>query len=751
MTNPDGGSGPAGPSDARPTRIRLPLAAFRRRIVFHGVFVLLGLAVLALAVVLLAEEKQRARARYEAGFRQTLVELGTQLRHPAGQLALLNPGRRAEAASDGGRVPQLLPFSAIDFDDPFKARQAVEMSGCSVRWPDDDQLCMAVGQSAYAGGFVYVVAQVDAPPAVARERGVLDLGSVSRARITLTGTGMREVWTAPFEGAADGPVQRPDGSLRGRLTGFSGADEVLHPRARPDRDFRGWLWQEADCLAATTGCRPRSLLALRVPVAAWRDALYERRLGAWPPADLGQWRLRLQWLGPSESGGTAPSLQFDSGQPGAQAAFSLQDLQARLAPGERLEITRIGRSGAEPVATLQGSPDDQAAAPWLTRLILRLPYDALTPGAAARQGHVEAGEVIRTPGGTYSVRLSGDLAWVDRGLGATATRLGWFVGAMLGAIALAWLVIEVGFIRRVAVLTQRAAALSRHLQDAQTERQLGELEVADLRGRDELGILAGTLSELLQRVKQSVRREQIRVEQERDMWHAVGHEIMSPLQSLMVLHGKASDPSHRYVQRMQQAVRVLYGTASPSEALQAAALTVERLDLGHFLELVAANAPFAGIDGVRFDSPGTVVAVEADEHSLEDVVTHVLRNADRHRRPGTPITISLRTDATAGAAGGVAEVRIHNQGPAIAPDMIERIFEYGVSDEGRPTSLGASGQTRPDAGREEGDATSRRGQGLFVARTYMAKMGGTIEARNEERDGAAGVSFVLRLALSGPR
>ena len=40
------------------------------------------------------------------------------------------------------------------------------------------------------------------------------------------------------------------------------------------------------------------------------------------------------------------------------------------------------------------------------------------------------------------------------------------------------------------------------------------------------------------------------------MWHAVGHEIMSPLQSLLVLHGHADDPSYRYINRMQQAVRV---------------------------------------------------------------------------------------------------------------------------------------------------------------------------------------------------
>jgi two-component system, OmpR family, sensor kinase len=40
---------------------RLPLSAFRRRIVFHAVFLLLALAVVGLALTLLAEEKQRAR------------------------------------------------------------------------------------------------------------------------------------------------------------------------------------------------------------------------------------------------------------------------------------------------------------------------------------------------------------------------------------------------------------------------------------------------------------------------------------------------------------------------------------------------------------------------------------------------------------------------------------------------------------------------------------------------------------------
>ena len=201
------------------------------------------------------------------------------------------------------------------------------------------------------------------------------------------------------------------------------------------------------------------------------------------------------------------------------------------------------------------------------------------------------------------------------------------------------------------------------------------------------------------------------------MWHAVGHEIMSPLQSLMVLHGAPEDPAHRYVHRMQQAVRVLYGTAPPSEALEAATLQLSAIDLDEFLHHVAANAHFAGIENVRYERAAHPVQARADEYSLEDVVTHVLRNADRYRVPGTPITIALAASET------TASVTIHNHGPGIAPELIERIFEYGVSD---PASAGQG---------------EHRGQGLFAARTYMAKMGGTVAAGNVDD----GVIFTLTL------
>ena len=387
-----------------------------------------------------------------------------------------------------------------------------------------------------------------------------------------------------------------------------------------------------------------------------------------------------------------------------------------LLPGESLQIRRVTqndmRDGDAPAADmpqLVGAVDPEEQS-WhvVTTLIRHLPVDAYDVPLAAK-------EIITTPAGSYEILLKGDVRSVSKSLSVVASRLTWFVGAMLAALALAWLVIEIGIIRRIKVLIKRADDVGERVC---TARGFSEADLADLRGEDELGVLATGLHDLLRRVREDVERENIRAEQERDMWHAVGHEIMSPLQSLMVLHGSADDQSHRYINRMQQAIRVLYGRASPSEAFQSSELQVTEIDVAAFLRYVADNAPCIGIDQVHFNGPDALLA-RADEYSLEDVVTHVLRNAERYRLPGSAITLE------AGETG--ATITIHNQGPPIEAEMIGKIFEYGVSDQA------------------ESGADGNRGQGLFVAKTYMAKMGGTITAHNL----GGGVSFVMSLRRAG--
>jgi signal transduction histidine kinase len=681
---------------------RLGLASFRRRIFFRGVFVLLVVATLTLALALLKEEKERSYQSYAQSFARTQAEIVARLRHPAGQLALLNPSRRSEHATP--LRPFLLPYAAIDFDDQNKAQNAVEMAGCSVQYPDGSSVCVAIGNNPYAGGFIYLVGSFASGVLVPRERGVLDLASVHRARVTLDMRGETTQWIAPFEALSEA---RGSG-VRGRLTGFVDSGDVLAADAKPVRDFRGWLWQSRRCIDGSgnePNCRKRTFFSIRLPVEAFREALFQHGRPVWPPPDLDQVFVRVEMLAP----GSEQPL-FDSNAENPTLPVSLEDLTLELLPGETLAIRKLGGAPRELIVRKGAETPGDAPLPWLVEMIRRLPVEGY-------DSPLEKRELIATPVGSYEVTLTGDVRSVERSLGVVATRLSWFVGAMLAAIALAWVVIEVGLIHRIAVLTRRAAAVSYNVHDPQVDKRIADLDVSDLRGSDELGILAGGLSDLLQRVKDDVKREHIRTAQERDMWHAVGHEIMAPLQSLMVLHGKPDDPSHRYVQRMQLAVRALYGTASPSEALEAATLQMNAIDLDAFLRKVAANAHFAGIDGVQYAPTSEPIFARADEYSLEDAITHILRNADRYRNRGTAIGVALTS------VDNTALIAIHNQGPPIDAAIVDRIFEYGVSDPNAP------------APREH------RGQGLFVAKTYMAKMGGTISALNT----GDGVSFTLAL------
>jgi signal transduction histidine kinase len=677
---------------------RVPL---RLRVFFRGAFLLLALATLALALSELREERRLSYRSYRDVFEKNVEQISARLQHPSGQLALLNP--QLAGAASVPLHPLVLPFSAIDFDDRAKAQQAAEMAGCLVQYPDRAQLCVAVGNNPVAGGYIYAVGSFASGPLVPHVTGDPDLQAAHRLRVEVAMRGQSYQWLAPLELETE---QRRSG-VRGRLPGFA-TDSAGNFSSLPDHDFRGWLWQDGRCLDTTAApdiCTRRSFFSVRLPVELFHAEFDDSPTMVWPPRDLGQIRVRIRAFGPGSQ-----ELLFDSNRAGAAAPFALADLRAQLLKGETLRIRRLDEGApAEVITLVQAEEADPRPARLLSAIVRRLPVEGYERTLTERR-------IITTPVGDFELTLSGDLASVDRGLAVVAGRLSLLVLALLAAIVLTWIAIELRIIHRITVLTRRAASVNR------LDRAPGEPEpdFEDLRSSDELGLLAGVLSDLLQRVQEDARREQIRAEQARTMWHAVGHEIMAPLQSLAALHGGKEDPGLRYIERMRQAVRVLYGSASPSEAIGSATLQVSPLRLQRFLATVAANAVHAGIVDVSYTGPEDPLEVSADEYSLEDVITHVLSNANRHRTPRSTITMTLAR------AGDSAEVRIRNLGPPIETALLERIFDYGVSGHA--------------AGAQEG----RLGQGLYVARTYMAKMGGTIVALNT----GDGVEFVLTLALA---
>lgn len=677
------------------------LAAFRQRLIFRGVFLLLIVATVIIALVLLIEEKERSYTNYQQTVQKTYAEIMARLQHPTGRVMLLNPQHSRQNKSP--LSPLMLPYAAIDFTDRNKALQAVEMTGCAVQYANDASLCVAMGYNPWAGSFIYLVGSFTANQLVGRPLKQRELDDINRLIVHVNLPDQQTRWVIPFENHTK-PNQK---ATWGRLQGFKTELEQLTAISKEDREFRGWLWQNENCIdqnQLSPDCAKQTFFAMRVPVNELRITNSNSKQQKWPPLPLNNIKLQLQAFAPNNN-----TPLFDSNDPTATLPPTLEDISQILMPGEQLAIYKT-TAPTDTTITLQSTTQLTQVSEWYKTLIELLPTKkSLTT--------IIFNDIIGTPLGQYQITLNGNIHIVDHILAITTYRMLWYVGGMILAIMLAWIAIEVGLIRPIVRLTKQAAKVTKNLPNSNLETNLAQLDFSKLKGNDELGILATALSNLLQRVKDDLQREAIRAQQERDMWHAVGHEIMSPLQSLMVLHNDKEEPSYRYLQRMQQAIQIIYGTASPSEAFTEATLQLNQLNLNEFLATIADNTQFVDIKNVQFIPYKETINVKADEFSLEDVVTHILHNADRYRYPDTTIQIHIETTNT------TAQVYIYNQGASIDPAIINNIFEYGVSD------------------LSDQEKTSHRGQGLFVAKTYMAKMGGTIQVKNEND----GVTFILTL------
>ncbi|MEK7379595.1 MAG: ATP-binding protein, partial [Gemmatimonadota bacterium] len=106
---------------------------------------------------------------------------------------------------------------------------------------------------------------------------------------------------------------------------------------------------------------------------------------------------------------------------------------------------------------------------------------------------------------------------------------------------------------------------------------------------------------------------------------------------------------------------------------------------------------------------------------VEQILVNVLRNGIRHSPPGSTVSLELISDA------GSVNARVVDQGPGIAEEELERIFDVYVTKPG-----------------EEGAGI---GLGLPLSRRLARLLGGDLTAANHP---AGGAEFVLALPLSGP-
>ncbi|WP_433693695.1 sensor histidine kinase [Herbaspirillum seropedicae] len=237
----------------------------------------------------------------------------------------------------------------------------------------------------------------------------------------------------------------------------------------------------------------------------------------------------------------------------------------------------------------------------------------------------------------------------------------------------------------------------------------------------EIGILARSLNELLDETRRQAQREasrkfdEIRIRE--DNLRVLGHEIRAPLQALLSLHPEGTT-THPYLKRMRAALPHLHDGVEAQEAFGNRELVLEETDIAIVASDFAASAHLLEIQDVTYSGPTDGVSCWVDFEAIEDVFSHIIKNAADYRSEKTPIQISIEV------VGEHAILIFKNIGPRIPSEHIESIFEFGFSTKEKKKDAGA-------------------GIGLYVARVYVSKMNGDIRAENLEH----GVQFQIRLPL----
>jgi K+-sensing histidine kinase KdpD len=182
---------------------------------------------------------------------------------------------------------------------------------------------------------------------------------------------------------------------------------------------------------------------------------------------------------------------------------------------------------------------------------------------------------------------------------------------------------------------------------------------------------------------------------------AIGHEIRSPLQSLLSM--RFDNPAVEVkLARMTRAVEAIYQAASVESGLSSGQVVITEADLSVHLAGYVEALQEAGTE-VAYQGARSEVLANFDWINLEQVLDHVIGNAVRLKSADSTIRITLSKNENS------VLISVFNFGSEIEGDP-DKIFQYGASQSTAPENLG---------------------QGLFASRAIIRAMNGSISAKNE--------------------
>ena len=325
------------------------------------------------------------------------------------------------------------------------------------------------------------------------------------------------------------------------------------------------------------------------------------------------------------------------------------------------------------------------------------------------------------------------------------------VGALVVALAgRAMVRSSLAPLERVARTAHRVASQPLERGEVSIEDRV---EKADLDSSAEVGQVGGALNTLLGHVESALTARQRSETQVRQFVADASHELRTPLASIRgyteLIRREGADAN--LPEEATYALERVHSESVRMTALVEDLLLLARLDAGRELrreevDLVGllvdtvADARAAGpdhdwqLDLAVLEPPADATPEEAedflpepplvigDEARLRQVVVNLLANARVHTPAGSHVTTTLARE------GDTLIVRIQDDGPGIAPDVRDRLFERFA---------------RGDSSRER--RTGSTGLGMSIALAIVQSHGGSIDVASSTAPEDHGTTFSVRL------
>ena len=258
-------------------------------------------------------------------------------------------------------------------------------------------------------------------------------------------------------------------------------------------------------------------------------------------------------------------------------------------------------------------------------------------------------------------------------------------------------------------MTQKARSIEEHDLSQRIE----------VRTKDELGRLASTLNEMIERLEKAFRRQQ-------QFTSDASHELRAPLaiieaESTLTLHKERTKSDYREslkaisqeAQRMSRIVDQLLALARADSREEK--LSLRRVNLSRLVTKLSSDVEMLCRDkGLKYQlGQMENLVVKGDRTRLRQLLLNILDNAIRYTPRGGKISVSVQRE------GGTAVVSVCDTGIGIPAEDLPRIFDrfYQVD----------KARSRIDGG---------SGLGLAISKNITETHGGRIEVQSEVGKGS---------------